>query len=144
VIDYGPIRVRHRRYASQTLATGRRSKNDRQSHEDPIKCELRRTKNRLAARELKKCRDNIEIGLMRQIQELEQARADLQCQHKQLEARKASLSRAVYNAKQAPLIPLVVNVDIPVLLGTQQRPGQLIDIQPLLRTIDDTSLLPNE
>lgn len=137
VIDYGPIRVRHRRSQSQTLATGRRSKDEPLSGEDAIKRELRRAKNRISARDLKKARDQIELDLIQKIQELEQEKNSLQEQHKKLETRKAQLNRAVYNAKQAPLIPLVADMNIPIFFEPQQRHDLLIDLQPLLKTIDE-------
>lgn len=137
LVEYGPICVRHRRSQSQTLATGRRSKDTPRPNEDPVKSEMRRTRNRLAARELKKTRDNIEMELLKQIRELEQQKDDLHEQHKQLEQRKASLNRAIYNAKLAPLVPLIMDIDIPILFGPKQRRDLLIDLRPLLESIED-------
>jgi hypothetical protein len=137
VVEYGPIRVRHRQSQSQTLATGRRSKYSPCSEEDSVKREIRRTRNRLAARELKKTRDNIETELFKQIEVLEQEKDRLQEEHKQLAERKASLNRAIYNAKLAPLVPLVTNIDIPLLFGPKQRRDLLIDLRPLLKSIED-------
>lgn len=137
LVDYGPIRVRHRRGVSQTLATGRRSKDAELAGEEAIKREIRREKNRVAARELKKTRDKIEFDLMEKLQTLEQERQSLQEQHVQLEQRKGQLNRALYNAKQAPLIPLIADMDIPLLLELPQRQDLLIDLQPLLRNIDE-------
>jgi len=57
--------------------------------------------------------------------------------HKQLEDYKAKLNRAVYNAKQAPLIPLITDINFSVLFNLQQRHDVLIDLQPLLETIDE-------
>jgi hypothetical protein len=44
LVDYGPIRVRHRIAPSQTFATGRRLKDDPISPEDVVKREIRRAK----------------------------------------------------------------------------------------------------
>jgi len=57
--------------------------------------------------------------------------------HKQLEDYKAKLNRAVYNAKQAPLIPLITDINFSVLFDLQQGHDVLIDFQPLLETIDE-------
>ncbi|CAF0729701.1 unnamed protein product [Rotaria sordida] len=138
VVDYGPIRVRHRQSKSQTLSTGRRSREQQLYGEDAIKRELRREKNRLAARHLKRTRDQIESDLLQTIKELEHEQHCLEDQHKKLEERKAQLTRAVYNAKQTPFIPLVTDMNIPILFGPQQRRDLLIDLQPLLKTLDET------
>jgi hypothetical protein len=137
LVDYGPIRVRHRRNASQTLATGRRSKYDTLPDEEAAKREIRRAKNRLAARELKKTRDQIELDLIKQIQNLEEEKIYLEEQHKGLEEHKAHLNRAIYNAKQTPLIPLVVDMNIPLILESPHGQDLLIDLQPLLDIIDE-------
>ena len=137
VVEYGPLRIRHRRTVSQTLATGRRSEKATLEGADLIKREARRLKNRLAARELKKTRDSIEFGLIETVKKLEEEKAFLLQQHNYLEQRKAQLNRAVYNAKQAPLVPLITDMDLPVLFGPQERQDLLIDLQPLLKSIDE-------
>jgi hypothetical protein len=86
---------------------------------------------------LKKSRDQIELELIEKIKELEQTKTDLQDQHKYLEARKSHLNRAVYNAKQAPLVPLITDMNIPLWFGPQQRQDLLIDLRPLLISIDE-------
>jgi hypothetical protein len=141
IVDYGPIRVRHRRTTSQTLATGRRSKNETVSAEDTLKREIRRAKNRIAARELKKARDQVEFDLIETIKELEREKNVLQEQHKILEEHKAQLNRAVYNAKQAPLIPFITDINLPIFFGLQERHDLLIDLQPLLKSIDEDCYL---
>ncbi|CAF2380101.1 unnamed protein product [Rotaria sp. Silwood2] len=137
IVDYGPIRVRHRRSKSQTLATGRRSRDEPLYGEEAIKRELRREKNRIAARHLKRTRDQIESDLLETIKELEHEQKCLEEQHKKLEERKAQLNRAVYNAKQAPFIPLITDINIPILFGPQKRRDLLIDLQPLLKNLDE-------
>jgi hypothetical protein len=42
------------------------------------------------------------------------------------------LNRAVYNAKQTSLIPLVVDMDISLFSQPQQGLDLLVDLQPLL------------
>ena len=121
VVEYGPIRIRHRRKSPQTLATGRRPKHESTSDEDPLTCEIRRSKNRLAARELKKKRENIEVGLLKTISQLEEERSHLEKQHKDLEEYRAQLNRAVYNAKQAPWIPLILDMDMASLEALDYR-----------------------
>lgn len=107
--------------------------------DEAVKRELRRAKNRIASRELKKARDQIEFDLNQQILELEQQKCDLQEQHKQLEARKAQLNRAVYNAKQAPLIPFVTDLTFPALSTSPDKQMLLADLCALLESIDDES-----
>ena len=123
--------------ASQTLATGRRPKDDPVDGEAAIQRDIRRAKNRIAARELKKARDQIESDLVEKIKQLEQEQGYLEGQHKHLEDYKAQLNRAVYNAKQAPLVPLVADLDTPLLLDLQSKHDQIIDLQPLLRTLEE-------
>lgn len=139
IVDYGPVRIRHRRSLSQTIATGRRSKDEPLDGEEATKREIRREKNRIAARQLKRSRDQIELDLVQQIKELEQEQNSLEEQHKMLEERKAQLNRAVYNAKQTPLIPLVTDINIPIFFGPQERRDLLIDLRPLLETLDEQS-----
>ena len=141
LVEYGPIRVRHRRNSSQTMANGRRTKDDRTVEEDPLKRELRREKNRLAARELKRTRDSIEWELMKQVEELEQERESLEKQQRLLEDQKAKLSRAIYNAKQAPLIPLITNIDVPVMFAANSQHDLLVDIRSLIKEIDESTLI---
>lgn len=136
-MEYGPIRVRHRLTASQTLATGRRPKDEPVDGEAAVQREIRRAKNRIAARELKKSRDQIELDLVEKIKQLEHEQDYLEGQHKHLEDYKAQLNRAVYNAKQAPLIPLVADLNAPLLLDLQSKHDQIIDLQPLLRTLEE-------
>lgn len=91
----------------------------------------------MSARDLKKTRDKIELDLIEKIKELEQEKSSLQEQHKRLESRKAQLNRAVYNAKQAPLVPFITDMNIPFFFEPQQRHDLLINLQPLLKTIDE-------
>ncbi|CAF0979062.1 unnamed protein product [Rotaria magnacalcarata] len=137
IVDYGPVRVRHRRSVSRTIATGRRSKDELLHGVDAMKRELRRIKNRVAARELKKARDQIEVDLLEEIKKLERQQYDLEEQHKELEDRKAHLNRALYNAKQAPLIPLITDINIPIIFGPQKRRDLMIDLRPLLEMLDE-------
>lgn len=77
LVCYGPIRIRRRHTVSSTLATGRRSKDEMIEGEDPIKRELRRMKNREAARRLKAERDGIERDLTKQVGDLEETERTL-------------------------------------------------------------------
>ncbi len=137
VVDYGPIRIRHRRNISQTLATGRRGKDEPVSDEEATKRELRRAKNRIAAQELKRKRDQIEFDLIQKLDELEKEKNYLEDESKKLEQHKAQLNRAVYNAKQTPLIPLIVDINMPFFFEPLQRHGLSVDLQPLLKTIHE-------
>ena len=139
-MEYGPIRVRHRRSSSQTTATSRRIRTDTRSSEDPEKREARREKNRLAARELKKTRDNIESELIRQVDELEEEQARLEEQRRVLEDQKAKLNRAIYNAKQAPLVPLIANIGVPVMFPVNQQQDVLVDLRSLINDMDDSEM----
>jgi len=107
------------------------------SGDEAIKREQRREKNRIAARELAKNRDKVELDLLQTLENLEQEKIFLQDQHKKLEERKAQLNRALYNAKQTPLIPLIVDMNIPLFFKPQQRHDLLVDLQPLLKIIDE-------
>ena len=137
-MEYGPIRVRHRRSSSQTTATSRRIRTDTRSSEDPEKREARREKNRLAARELKKTRDNIESELIRQVDELEEEH--LEVPRSVLEDQKAKLNRAIYNAKQAPLVPLIANIGVPVMFPVNQQQDVLVDLRSLINDMDDSEM----
>ncbi|CAF0994596.1 unnamed protein product [Adineta ricciae] len=132
VVDYGPIRVFHRRCVAQTLSTGRRSKDEPLDGEEATKREARRVKNRIASRELKKTRDAIEMNLVEKLKELEAEKDRLQTQHKELEARKAQLNRAVYNAKQAPLIPLITDLNFSTFLQPEEQENLLEHVYSLL------------
>ena len=57
-------------------------------------------------------------------------------QHKQLEERKAQLNRAIYNARQAPLVPLITDMSIPLFFKLKDQNNILIDLQLLLESID--------
>ena len=70
-VSYGPINVRIRRTAPQTLATGRRSKFTILEGDAAIKRDIRRRRNREAAKKLKQKRDQIERELINQIRRLE-------------------------------------------------------------------------
>lgn len=144
LVEYGPIRVRHRRSSSQTMATGRRTKTEVTSAEDSVKREARRERNRLAARELKKTRDNIESELMRQVDELEEERARLEEQQRVLEDQKARLNRAIYNAKQAPLVPLIANIGVPVMFAVNQQQDVLVDLRSLINDMDASEMSTDE
>ncbi|UJR35604.1 hypothetical protein I4U23_028355 [Adineta vaga] len=136
-VDYGPIRVFHRRAIPQTLATGRRSKDEPLSDEEAIKREIRRAKNRIACRELKRTREEIEMNLVEKLKELEQEKVNLQNQHIELEARKAQLNRAVYNAKQAPLVPLITDLNFSEFVKSQNQQHLLTNLYSLLNNCDE-------
>mgnify|MGYP006904161663 FL=1 len=86
---------------------------------------------------MKKSRDKIEVDLLEKLQSLEREKQLLQEQHQHLEERKGQLNRALYNAKQSPLIPLITDMDMPLLFELPQRDNLLIDLQPLFKTLDE-------
>ena len=137
LVQYGPIKVRHRLMPSQTLLKGRRTTEQKATEEDPIKREQRLNKNRLASRNLKKSRDEVEIRLSLQVAELERKAAELEKETKELEERKAKLNRDVYNARQAPFVPLIVDLGIPIIYRPKERPDLEIDLTDLLKVVVD-------
>lgn len=137
MIQYGPILVRHRVNQAPTIATGRRNKSNPTTEQSLAEREERLIKNRLAARNLKRTRDEIETKLGEQLAELENERLCLEMQYEQLENRKNELSRAVYNVRQAPLIPLLVDLPIPIIFRTNGQSDLSIDIRPLLKSVSE-------
>ena len=105
-VIYGPIRVRKRHTAAPTLATGRRSKDAFIAGEDIRKREVRRQKNRDAARKLKLERENIEHTLQTQVIELESLQKHLLAEISNLRSYKEELedkySRAVIGSSRKP------------------------------------------
>ena len=77
LVTYGPIRIRRRQSAAVTIATGRRPKDAIIDGEEAEKRELRRQKNREAARNLKKLRDGIAHKLAKEVDELESEEKEL-------------------------------------------------------------------
>ncbi|CAF1120785.1 unnamed protein product [Rotaria sordida] len=90
-VIYGPICIKKRRSAAPTLATGRRSKDAIMEGEEARKREIRRMKNRISARNLKRLRDNIENNLKSQVKELETRQNDLLIQIENLHKYKQDL-----------------------------------------------------
>ncbi|CAF2980432.1 unnamed protein product [Rotaria sp. Silwood2] len=91
VLKYGPIKVTVRPSAAPTLATGRRSKFVKLEGDAAIKRELRRKRNREAAKKLKAKREFIERQLEKEISELECKEQDLLLTVKNLELYKEQL-----------------------------------------------------
>jgi hypothetical protein len=96
-VAYGPITVRVRRFQPPTLATGRRSKFLQLEGDAAIKRELRRKKNRDAAKKLKEKRFIIEQQLEKDIQDLESKEQELESRVKDLEAYKEQLESRCKN-----------------------------------------------
>ncbi|CAF1130120.1 unnamed protein product [Rotaria sp. Silwood1] len=90
-LTYGPINVTVRPSAAPTLATGRRSKFAKLEGDAAIKREIRRKRNREAARKLKEKREFIERQLELKISELESQQQDLLMTVKNLELYKGQL-----------------------------------------------------
>jgi hypothetical protein len=90
-VSYGPITVRVRQFQPPTLATGRRSKFLQLEGDAAIKRDLRRKKNRDAAKKLKEKRFIIERQLEKEIQELESKEQELVTRVKNLESYKEQL-----------------------------------------------------
>ncbi|CAF1045839.1 unnamed protein product [Rotaria sordida] len=91
ILKYGPINVTVRPSAAPTLATGRRSKFTKLDGDAAIKRELRRKRNREAARKLKEKREFIERQLEKEIRELESEEQGLLLKVKNLELYKEQL-----------------------------------------------------
>jgi hypothetical protein len=90
-VTYGPINVKVRQSAAPTLATGRRSKFMKLEGDAALKRELRRKRNREAAKKLKEKRINIEEELKKQVSELESNEHHLLTQIKCLQSYKEYL-----------------------------------------------------
>jgi hypothetical protein len=93
MVKYGPILIRKRDSLAPTLATGRRPKDAIVQGEDLAKLEIRRMKNRLSARNLKKMRDNIEHDLENQVKNLENEEQNLLTKIDVLEAHREQLQQ---------------------------------------------------
>ena len=96
-VAYGPITVRVRQIQPPTLATGRRSKFLKLEGDAAIKRELRRKKNRDAAKKLKEKRIIIEQQLENDIHDLETKEKELETRVKNLEAYKGQLESRYNN-----------------------------------------------
>jgi hypothetical protein len=90
-VTYGPINVKVRQSIAPTLATGRRSKFMKLEGDAALKRELRRKRNREAARKLKEKRVNIEHQLKKDIRELESKEQELLSRIKNLNSYKEQL-----------------------------------------------------
>lgn len=90
-VAYGPITVTVRKTQPPTLATGRRSKFLQLEGEEAIKRELRRKRNRDAAKKLKEKRFVIEQQLQKDIEDLESKEKELTSKVKNLETYKEEL-----------------------------------------------------
>ncbi|CAF1176324.1 unnamed protein product [Rotaria sordida] len=91
ILKYGPINVTVRPSAAPTLATGRRSKFTKLEGDAAMKREIRRKRNREAARKLKEKREFIERQLEKEIRELESTERNLLLKVKNLELYKEQL-----------------------------------------------------
>jgi hypothetical protein len=99
MVKYGPILIRKRDSCAPTLATGRRPKDAIVEGEDLAKLEIRRTKNRESARNLKKIRDNIEHDLENQVKVLEAEEKNLLTEIDTLEVHKQQLQQQYQQKK---------------------------------------------
>ena len=92
-VAYGPITIRVRQSKPPTLATGRRSKFLQLEGDAAAKRDLRRKRNRDAAKKLKEKRFIIEQQLQKDIDELESKGQALESRIKVLETHKDELDR---------------------------------------------------
>jgi hypothetical protein len=90
-VMYGPINIRVRQGAAPTLATGRRSKFVQLQGEAAAKREIRRKRNREAAKKLKEKRATIEETLTQQIHDYEEQEKRLLLTIQNLRAQKEHL-----------------------------------------------------
>jgi len=97
-VAYGPINVRIRRFVAPTLATGRRSKFMKLEGDAAIKREIRRKRNRDAAKKLKEKRFIIEEQLQKDIRELESKEKELVLRINHLESYKEQLETQYKNS----------------------------------------------
>ncbi|CAF2776671.1 unnamed protein product [Rotaria sp. Silwood2] len=78
--------------------------------------------------------NKINIESLKPIENIEQEENHVNNSDEQIKAQQAQLQRAIYNAKQTPLIPLIVDIDYRSLFDlSQQEYGLLINILNLLR-----------
>jgi hypothetical protein len=97
-VTYGPINVKIRRFVAPTLATGRRSKFMKLEGDAAIKREIRRKRNRDAAKKLKEKRFIIEEQLQKDIRELESKEEELLSRISTLESYKEQLETQYKNS----------------------------------------------
>ncbi|CAF3485101.1 unnamed protein product [Rotaria socialis] len=90
-VAYGPINVNVRQTMAPTLATGRRSKFTKLEGDAAVKREIRRKRNREAARKLKAKREQVEQQLQTDIDELESRERELLFTISSLESYKTKL-----------------------------------------------------
>ncbi|UJR30276.1 hypothetical protein I4U23_017814 [Adineta vaga] len=91
MVMYGPINIKVRQSAAPTLATGRCSKFVELQGDAAVKREIRRKRNREAAKKLKEKRANIEDDLTQQISDYETKEKDLLVTIENLKAYKECL-----------------------------------------------------
>jgi hypothetical protein len=103
-LEYGPLRIRVCRKTAPTLATGRRSKYILLSGDEAIKREMRREKNRVAARKLKEKRSLIEQDLFDKVKQLEDEQSNLENNLTELQSQKQNLETKVINS--VPIDPI--------------------------------------
>ncbi|CAM4810944.1 unnamed protein product [Rotaria magnacalcarata] len=128
VVNYGPISVRKRHSAAPTLATGRRSKNAIVEGEDAIKRDVRRTKNREAAKTLKQLRNDIEAQLKDRLKELESEERSLLFEIDNLREYKHSLEERCQQS--IPMYNFMIRTAVPASLRHHEH-----DIQPKLEVL---------
>ena len=106
---------------SLTSSTNRRSR-------DAIKC-----KNQLRSHSVEKNVNKIDNESLKSIQNFQQEKNLLRTQQEQ-----AQLQRAMYNARQTPLIPLITDIDFPCLFKpSEQQSDLLMNIVNLLDNINE-------
>ncbi|CAF0886548.1 unnamed protein product [Rotaria sp. Silwood1] len=80
----------------------------------------------------------INIESLKPIENITQEEDYLTKSHEQIKEEQAQLQRAIYNAKQTPLIPLIVDIDYHSLFNlSPQQNALLISIINLLRNISE-------
>lgn len=118
IIKYGPIIVRKRHTAAPTLATGRRSKYAIMEGEAAFRREVRRMKNREAAKNLKRARESVENQLKTQLNNLESKERELLVEIERLQEYKNNLETRWEQSK--PRYEIISQTTAPSLVRTKQ------------------------
>ncbi|CAF0960488.1 unnamed protein product [Rotaria sordida] len=114
-------RQRRRRRVPVTFDITHQSKNSNE-----IKNQLNLNKNK------------INNELLKPIENIEQEENHLNNSHEQINEQQAQLQRAIYNAKQTPLIPFIVDIDYHSLFDLSQQQNDLLtNILSLVHNVNE-------
>lgn len=98
---------------------------------------IRRYKNEIKRRNSLQDNDRItiDIELLKDIESFQQGKI----QEKQVKLQQAKLQRSLYNAKQTPLIPFILDKDFPFLFESSSLPQNdlLFNILTVLNSVDE-------